>query len=67
MITKKIAEILELSYDNHYVEVMELKKNKTFIAKKSDTHEEEKNVAEKAPVKNWNWWSIDKQNWKKRY
>ena len=51
VISKKIAEILELSYDNPYVEIIELKKNKTFIAKKSDTHEEEKNVAEKVPVK----------------
>ena len=30
--------------------LLRLKKNRTFIAKKSNTFEEEKNVAEKAPV-----------------
>jgi len=50
LISKKIASILELNYDNPYIEVLEIKKNKTFIAKKSNTFDEEKNVAEKAPV-----------------
>ena len=36
--------------NNPYVEINEVKKNKTFIAKQSDTYDEEKNVAEKAPV-----------------
>ena len=30
--------------------LMKLKKNKTFVAKKSNTFDEEKNVADKAPV-----------------
>ena len=50
VITRKIAELLQLDLDNPYVEIIELKKNKTFIAKKSNTFEEEKNVAESAPV-----------------
>tara|TARA_Y100000590_G_scaffold466518_1_gene642206 strand:- start:12448 stop:13218 length:771 start_codon:yes stop_codon:yes gene_type:complete len=50
VISKSIADTLELDSKNPYVEVIELKKNKTFVAKKSNTFDEEKNVAEKAPV-----------------
>ena len=50
VVSEKIASILELDLDNPLVEVIEIKKNRTFIAKKTDTHEEEKNVAEKVPV-----------------
>jgi len=49
-ITKEIAEILDLDLDNPYIEVYEVKKNKTFIAKQQKTFEEEKKVANKAPV-----------------
>ena len=50
VVSKKIASILELDADNPYIEIIETKKNKTFIAKESNTFEEEKNVAGKAPV-----------------
>ena len=50
IISKKTAELLELNLDNPYIEILEVKKNKTFIAKESNTFEEEKNVAETAPV-----------------
>ena len=50
VISRKIASFLELDFNNPYVEIFETKKNKTFIAKKSETFEEEKNVSEKAPV-----------------
>tara|TARA_B100001123_G_scaffold226562_1_gene255005 strand:- start:149 stop:904 length:756 start_codon:yes stop_codon:yes gene_type:complete len=50
VISKKIASTLELDLDNPFVEIIEVKKNKTFIAKKSNTYDEEKNVAEKVPV-----------------
>ena len=50
VLSKKISSILELDIDNPYVEIFEIKKNKTFVAKESNTFEEEKNVAEKAPV-----------------
>ena len=50
VINKEIASILELDVNNPYVEVFETKKNKTFVAKESNTFEEEKNVSEKAPV-----------------
>ena len=50
VLSKKIATILELDIDNPYVEVFEVKKNKTFIAKEGDIFEEEKNVAEVVTV-----------------
>jgi hypothetical protein len=50
VISKEIANILELDNNNPFVEVLEIKKNKTFIAKKSNTFDEEKNVAQSAPV-----------------
>tara|TARA_Y100000590_G_scaffold217547_1_gene246310 strand:- start:2275 stop:3030 length:756 start_codon:yes stop_codon:yes gene_type:complete len=50
VISKKVASILELNIDNPYVEIIEVKKNRTFVAKESNTFEEEKKVADKAPV-----------------
>ena len=50
VISKKIASNLELDPNNPYVEILEIKKNKTFIAKEGKIFDEEKNVAEKAPV-----------------
>ncbi len=50
VISKKIATILEIDISNPFVEILEVKRNKTFVAKKSNTFDEEKNVAEKAPV-----------------
>ena len=50
VISNKIASILELDIDNPYVEIIEVKKNKVFVAKKANTFEEEKTVAENAPV-----------------
>jgi len=50
VISKKLATTLELDLENPYIEVREIKKNKTFIAKESNTFEEESKVAGKAPV-----------------
>ena len=50
VITREIASILELDQNNPYVEIFEIKKNKTFIAKEGSIFDEEKNVADKAPV-----------------
>ena len=50
VVSQKIALILDLDIDNPYVEIIETKKNKTFIAKKANTFEEEKYVEETAPV-----------------
>ena len=50
LISKKVATVLELDFENPYLEIIEIKKNKTFIAKEGKIFDEEKNVAEKAPV-----------------
>jgi len=50
VISSKIASALQLDLNNPYIEIIEIKKNKTFVAKKSSIFDEEKNVAEKAPV-----------------
>lgn len=50
VISKKVASILELDINNPYIEVIELKKNKTFIAKEGNIFEEEKNVAQKVTI-----------------
>ncbi len=50
VITNRIAESLELNLEEPYIEITLISKNSTFVAKKSTTFEEEKNVAEKAPI-----------------
>ena len=50
VISKKIASILQLDAENPYVEISEIKLNKKFVAKESNIFDEERNVAEKAPV-----------------
>ena len=50
VISKKIASFLELDINNPYIEIIEVKKNKTFIAAKANIFDEEKKVSEKAPV-----------------
>ena len=39
VITKRIASALELDINNPYIEIIEIKKNKTFIAKESNMYE----------------------------
>ena len=50
LISEKIAKTLELDTNNPFIEIYEMKKNKTFIAKEGSIFDEERNVAEKAPV-----------------
>ena len=50
VISQEIAKILDLDTNNPFVEVLEIKKNKTFIAKKSNIFDEEKRVAQTAPI-----------------
>ena len=50
VISKKIASLLDIDINNPYIEFSEVKKNKTFIAKEGNIFDEEKNVAQKAPV-----------------
>jgi hypothetical protein len=50
VVTLKTVNILKLDKNNPFIEILEIKKNKTFIAKEGSIFDEEKNVAEKAPV-----------------
>ena len=50
VITKRIAEELSLNLQEPYVDLVLISNNSTFIAKKAKTFDEEKKVAEKAPV-----------------
>ena len=50
VITQRIAEELSLNPREPYIDLVLISKNSTFIAKKAKTFEEEKSVAEKAPV-----------------
>ena len=50
IITERIAEELELDLKEPYIKIILISKNSTYIAKKTKTFEEEKNVATKVPV-----------------
>ena len=50
VITDRIAEELLLDPKEPYIDLVLISNNSSFIAKKAKTFEEEKNVAEKAPV-----------------
>ena len=50
LITKKVAEKLNIQSDLPLIEILEIKKNKSFIAKKAKIYSEEKKISSKAPV-----------------
>ena len=50
VLSLRIAEELELDFDEPFVEIILVSKNSTFVAKKAKMFEEERSVAEKAPV-----------------
>ncbi len=50
VITKRIANELSIDLSEPYIDLILISENSTFIAKKAKTFDEEKNVAEKAPV-----------------
>ena len=50
IITQRIAEELELDLKEPYIDIVLISKSSTYIAKKTKTFEEEKKVAEKAPI-----------------
>ena len=50
VITQRIVEELSLNPKEPYIDLILISQNSTFIAKKAKTFDEEKNVAEKAPV-----------------
>ena len=50
VLSKRIAEEIDLDINQPYVEILEIVENSIFVAKKAKTYDEEKNVAVKAPV-----------------
>ena len=50
ILSHRIAETLELDLTEPYIEIILISKNSTFVAKKAKTFDEERNVAEKAPI-----------------
>ncbi len=50
VITDRISETLELNVEEPFIEITLISKNSTFIAKKAKTFEEEKKIANKAPI-----------------
>ncbi len=52
IISKRISDELEIDELEPYVEIKQIVEGSSFIAKKAKTYDEEKNVADKAPVDN---------------
>ena len=50
VISKRIYEELQINEDEPYVEISTISENSTFVAKKAKMYDEEKKVADKAPV-----------------
>ena len=50
VISSRVAETLELDPSEPYIEITLISKDSTFVAKKAKIYEEEKEVAEKAPI-----------------
>ena len=50
VLSPKIVDILDLNIEEPYVEITLVSKKSTYVAKKTKTFDEEKKVAEKAPI-----------------
>ena len=50
VLTERIVEEIDLDISDPYIELIEIQNNNSFIAKKAEMFDEEKNVANKAPV-----------------
>jgi len=69
VLSRRIAEELDLDLNQPYVEILEILENSIFIAQEAKTFDEEKNVAVKAPVNkiNINNLNLVKKNDKKNF
>ena len=65
LITEAVAEKLELNKNLPLLEILEVKKNKSFVAKEAKTFNEEKKISSKAPVENIQISNISKEKSKK--
>ena len=50
LVTEPVAKTLNINYELPMIEVLEVKKNKSFIAKKAKMYQEEKKISSNAPV-----------------
>jgi hypothetical protein len=66
LITKPVASKLNLNDDLPLIEIIEIKKNKSFIAKKAKIYHEEKKISSKAPVTSVKIANISKKKIKKK-
>ena len=62
VISERIAKELAINLNEPYVEIQAIPKNSLFVAKKAKTFDEEKNVANKAPVNNISIDDLNKKN-----
>ena len=65
LITEAVMEKLKLDKNLPMLEIVEVKKNKSFIAKEAKTYNEEKKISSKAPVENIQISNISKEKNKK--
>ena len=66
LITKSLADEIGLNYDFPLVEVIEIKKNKSFVAQKAKIFKEEKKISSNAPVTSVQISNISKDKTKKK-
>ena len=66
IISKRISDELEIDELEPYVEIKQIVEGSSFIAKEAKTYDEEKNVADKAPVDNIQIKEIGKDSKKKK-
>ena len=66
LITKSLADEIGLNYDFPLVEVIEIKKNKSFVAQKAKIFKEEKKISSNAPVTSVQISNISKNKTKKK-
>ena len=62
LITEPVAKKLSINNELPLIEVLEIKKNKSFIAKKAKIYQEEKKISSKAPVTSVKIANISKKN-----
>jgi len=66
LITKRVADKLNIKGDLPIIEIIEIKKNKSFIAKKAIIYNEEKKISSNAPVTSVQISNISKKKLKKK-
>ncbi len=66
LITKEVARKLNIKDDLPLIEVIEIKKNKSFIAQKAEIFQEEKKISTNAPITSVKIANISKKNEKKQ-